>query len=198
MVGQKVGRRITMKRIRRQQPLRQSDDRARIPGQGPRRNRRSGIESFELILVGPVLWMITLALFEFGFLVLILQALMTGTGEAAREAAKFGMTTEQRLEAAVEVIRRFLAPHDIDFDRYLFLHLENGPADSVDFVPVSLPFRVPLECNPPPGAVAADSVRVTICIRVTDARVPDWLAKCGLSLFLADRRFEISAVVPKE
>jgi len=159
---------------------------------GVRGSARRGSEVLEVILALPILWIVTLALFQYGFLAISHQAIVAGVDQAAREAAKTGMTPAQRLQTARDVMKKFLAVRGIDADATTRLFLQYGPdpgADSVEYDP-GVPGTLPADVIP------AGRLRLKAFIRLADAQVPDWLASFGFSL--AGRRFEAAAVVPLE
>ena len=143
--------------------------------------------TLEFILVLPVLLVATLAVFEFGFLLLVNEAVTAASVRGAREAAKIGTTPDE----VAETVQKYLAVHNITF--------------TTDGTNNTDPARVTIEgtlvasdldmgergntsipCTPKGPSVAANEVRVTVCVNVTDSTgmtpVPDLLSTFGFSL----------------
>ncbi|MCH7688084.1 MAG: pilus assembly protein [Planctomycetes bacterium] len=77
-----------------------------------RRNRRGGSVTLEFILAFPILFIATLAIFEFGILLLVEQAVVTAAIEGSREGAKLGSTTD----CVAKKVQSILGVHCIEFD----------------------------------------------------------------------------------
>ncbi|WP_166823265.1 TadE/TadG family type IV pilus assembly protein [Thalassoroseus pseudoceratinae] len=180
--------------------MRRSVDRMEVSKFRSQSSKRSGVVTLEFILALPVLLIATLGIFEFGFLVLVNQAVSSAAVEGTREAAKIGTTPDE----VAETVQEFLAVHNLTF--------QTDGTNTTD------PVRVTIEgtlVNSDPHAgergntsitytpngpnVDADEVRVTVCVEVTDTNgmspVPDLLATFGFSLqgriFEASSRTEI-------
>ena len=151
------------------------------PSRKPR-SRRGGMQTLEVVLVLPILLLVTLAIFQFGVLVLIQQSVAHAATVTAREAGK-GANVDELVLAANEV----LGPHCITIGPDAVVVLE-------DLVAVS---RGSLACNPPdmpsPGI---DEVRTTICVDLIQQ--PFLTALQAYSIDFSDKRFEISSLVKKE
>ena len=158
---------------------------------------RRGVEALEVILALPALMVATVAIFEFGFILLVQQAVITAAVEGAREAAKVGSTTE----AAALQVQQVLGTHELDF-------VATSGTNMTDDVRVLVDGPVPglndvgnstLPCSAQGAALAANQVRVTVCVKMNNSKnrpVPDLLGSLGFSL--KDRTFEASALCPKE
>ena len=150
-------------------------------------DKSRGVITLEFILVLPVLLVATLAVFEFGFLLLVNEAVTAASVRGAREAAKIGTTPDE----VAETVQKYLAVHNITF--------------TTDGTNNTDPARVTIEgtlvasdldmgergntsipCTPKGPSVAANEVRVTVCVNVTDSTgmtpVPDLLSTFGFSL----------------
>lgn len=149
-----------------------------------------------MILCTPVIVMATFALFEFGFALLTYQTLVTATGEAAREVAKLSGTSAAKLAAAKTIVDRFLHAQNDDINVSVDgnIRIEDGPNGS----------NVTLNGNPcfaadTPVTVTATEIRVTVCLKLTNASnkpVPNWLSSFGFST--SGKHFEFSSLVPIE
>lgn len=149
---------------------------------GWRASRRKGIEYLELILVMPVLFIATIAIFEFGVLLLYEEAVTSATVEGAREAAK---TTDDTVVAGV--IQEFLAIHKVIFDTttisngggYAYVLIERGlttgERGNLNYAAAATG----------PNPLSANEVRVTVStplVIANDNPVPNWLRYFGLDL----------------
>lgn len=156
--------------------------------------RRRGVVVLEFLLAFPILFITTLAIFEFGILVLVQQTLTAAATEGAREAAKIGASTNE----TATVVDEILSVHQIAFDPTATnatdgarLIIEYGPplSTTAERGNTSIP------CSPIGPAPGTDEVRVTLCVTATDATgcqpVPDWLSSFGFSL--SGCEFEISS-----
>ena len=155
-----------------------------------RQNRRRGVEVFELILAIPVLFITTVALFEFGILMLVGQAVTAAAVEGARKGAEVGATTDD----VAEVVQSFLAIHDLSFVTTgtnsgtitpVFLTVERedggGGVDVEERGDTDLDSRCSRE-GPNPDV---DEVVVSVCVLITngdDDPVPNFLNPFGFSL----------------
>jgi Flp pilus assembly protein TadG len=157
---------------------------------------RRGVETLEVVLALPVLLIATIAVFEFGFLILVHQAVTTAAVEGVREAAKDQSTTEA---TALEV-QRILGVHEMSFattgtnttdDVRVVVERFGSPTDQVG--------NTSLLCSPQGITLLPNQIRVTVCIRMTNANgrpVPNWLSSLGFTL--VDRRLEASALASAE
>jgi len=159
-----------------------------------RRPRRAAI-IVELLVVFPILFIATLAIFEFGILVVVDQAITAGATAGAREAAKVGAATDD----IAAVIDEIISVHQITFDPTT----TNATDDARVIIEYGPPIAATAErgnttitCVPQGPAVGTNEVKVTLCVNVTNAAgeqpVPDWLSVFGFSL--AGRTFEISSL----
>lgn len=162
------------------------------------RSRRAAI-IVELLLVFPILFITTLAIFQFGILAVVDQTVTASATAGAREAAKIGAVTNE----VAGVIDDILSVHAITFDPTT----TNGTDDARVIIEYGAPISTTVErgntsitCSPIGPAVGTDEVKVTVCVNVTNAAgeqpVPDWLSTFGFSL--AGRKFEISSLANVE
>lgn len=184
-------------RIFRRQPQRPSNVPAGSNRPG-RRPRRAAI-IVELLLVFPILFIATLAIFEFGILALVDQTVTAAATEGTREAARIGAVTNE----IAMVIDEILSVHQINFDPTT----TNATDDARVIIEYGPPISTTAErgnttivCSANGPAVGTDEVKVTVCVNVTNAAgeqpVPDWLSTFGFSL--AGRKFEISSLANLE
>lgn len=157
---------------------------------------RRGAETVELVLALPVLLIATIAIFEFGIVMLVHQAVTTAAVEGVREAAKDQSTTQN---AAIEV-QRILSVHELSFatastnttdDVRVVVERFGSPTDQVG--------NTTLSCSPQGGSLVVNQVRVSVCVRMTNSNgrpVPNWLRSLGFTL--AGRTFEASALASVE
>lgn len=155
---------------------------------------RRAVVVLEFILAFPILFITTLAVFEFGILVLVQQTLTAAAIEGAREAAKIGASTNE----TATVVDEILSVHQITFDPTATnttddarLVIEYGPPLST----TANRGNTSIPCTPIGTAPGTDEVRVTVCVNATDSTgchpVPNWLSSFGFSLTGCE--FEISS-----
>jgi Flp pilus assembly protein TadG len=146
----------------------------------------------------PVLFLATLAVFEFGILLLVEQAIVTAAIEGAREGAKVGATTN----AVAERVQRIIDVHCISFDT---TGTTGGDARVIveDGSGVISGERgnLTIACTPNGPAPSLRQIRVTVCVPVTDSAtgctpVPDWLSGFGFSI--SGKLFRVSSVANLE
>lgn len=176
-----------------------------------RSTRRRGVESVEVMVALPVLVIVTLAIFQFGILMLIYQAVVTATVEGAREAGKGG-----NINAVATVINQILVPHGVvvsstSTDANIVVEQSQLWIDPMQ--PPPPPIVTMLNTNPcyPPTGVPLSTAhletRVTFSLSLvptggvnsawgTRQGVPNWLSVFGFSL--AGKRFEVSSLVRTE
>lgn len=168
-----------------------------------RSTRRRGVEAVEVIVALPVLIIATLAIFQFGILMLIYQAVATATIEGAREAGKGG-----NINAVASVVNQILVPHGVvvtttSTDANIVIEQSDPPAAPVTTMLNGNP------CYPPTGVPLSTihrETRVTFSLSLvpqgatsawgTRQGVPNWLSIFGFSL--AGKRFEVSSLVRTE
>ena len=150
------------------------------------RSRRGGMQTVEVVLVLPLLLMVTLAIFQFGVLVLIQQSVAHAATVTAREAGKGADVAE-----LVLVADEIMGPHCIKIGTDAAVVLEDAAA-----IPpiVSGGSQTCLPPAAPP--VPSDEVRTTICVGL--AQQPFLTALEAFCIDLSDKRFEISSLVKKE
>jgi hypothetical protein len=164
-----------------------------------RRNRRGGSVTLEFILVFPILFITTLAIFEFGILLLVEQAVVTAAIEGSREGAKLGSTTD----CVAKKVQSILGVHCIEFDTMMGqpnagdarVIIEDGP-DMISGERGNLS----ISCTPEGPLPSSTQIRVTVCVPVTDVDgckpVGDWLSYFGFSL--QGKVFRVSSVANLE
>lgn len=173
--------------------------------------RRRGVVVLEFLLVTPVLFIATLALFEFGFLALVLQLGSTAVIEAAREGGKqfpaglafdnnaigdFDPVADNDIADRIALlVDEYLAVHGLEVRQnginddtskanvYLLIERGNQVAERGNNTLAGLTTRLG---NPPD----ADEIVVTVSFRLVDTSdpngpgnpVPDWLNTFGFTL----------------
>ncbi len=161
-----------------------------------RTSRRKGVEFLELILVMPILFIATLAIFEFGILLLYEEAVTAATVEGAREAAK----TTNDSEVAY-VVQSFLAIHNVVFDTTT---ISNGGGNAYVLIERGLAVGERGNLNYAaaaygPNPLNANEVRVTVStpmVIANDKPVPNWLRFFGFDL--GTSRMQISSLTQAE
>ena len=133
----------------------------------------------------PILVIATVAVLEFGIILLTQQAITTSAIEGVREAAKEGATTD----SVKDHVQEFVKVHKLTLEDNpdVRLIIEGGPEGNEGDT------SIPCSANGP--TLAADQVRVTVCTQMTSV-VPDLLNVFGFSL--SGRIFEVSAIAQKE
>jgi Flp pilus assembly protein TadG len=161
-----------------------------------RLSKRKGVEFLELILVMPILFIATLAIFEFGILLLYEEAVTAAVVEGAREAAKTTNDSE-----VANVVQSFLAIHDVIFDTTTisngggnaYVLIERGPAvgerGNLNYAAAAYG----------PNPLSANEVRVTVStplVVANDKPVPNWLRYFGFNL--GSGRMQVSSLTQAE
>jgi len=161
---------------------------ARFPiAAGRKHSKRRGLEYLELVLVMPVLFMATIAIFQFGIMMLYHTAVTSAAVEGAREYAKPGATATK----VAEYIQNFLLIHQVQFntntlvagsgDAYILFELSDTMATTTEERGNA---DLTVSAVGPP-TFSANEVRVTVCsklISANDRPVPNWLKYIGLDL----------------
>lgn len=161
-----------------------------------RTSKRKGVELLELILVMPILFIATLAVFEFGILLLYQEAVTSAAAEGAREAAK----TSNDSEVAF-VVQSFLAIHNVIFDTTM---ISNGGGNAYVLVERGLAVgergSLVYAATPNgPNTLNPNEIRVTVStpmVIANDKPVPNWLRFFGFDL--ATSRMKISSLTLAE
>lgn len=147
--------------------------------------RRRGSQTVELILVLPLLLIVSLAIFQFGVLMVVHQAVSHAATVAAREAGKGA--TVQDLEC---VVNEVLSPHGITIGDRASVLLEDPqaapPIESKGNLTCTAPATPPLDSG---------EVRVTVCVSTSCRPFINPLASLGFNL--AGRTLSVSAVVKR-
>lgn len=154
---------------------------------------RRGAIYLEFLLVFPILFIATLALFEFFFIGLIMQSVTTTTLEAAREAAKVGATPSQveQVVASYLGIHNLAAGGSLDSSSNGLVHVfvERPASGNYDLGNTAIP------CTSQGGVLPPSQTRVTVSVLLTDGQgkrpVPNMLRSFGFDL--GTRRFELSS-----
>lgn len=159
---------------------------------------RRGVEYLELVLVLPILFIATIAMFEFGILMLYQSTVTSAAIEGAREAAKSTSDTDVAV-----VVQNFLSHHNVTFDTTgpnalvgggnAFVLIERGgtAATRGDSTLTSNAIG--------PVVLTSDEIRVTVNARLVvanDKPVPNWLNTVGLNLSL--RTMKVSSLALQE
>ena len=164
-----------------------------------RRNRRGGSVTLEFILAFPILFIATLAIFEFGILMLVEQAVVTAAIEGSREGAKLGATTD----CVAKKVQSILGVHCLVFDTMMS---QPNSGDALVIIEDGSGLisgergNLSISCTPQGPALTSTQIRVTVCVPVTDVDgckpVGDWLAYFGFSL--QGKVFRVSSVANLE
>ena len=173
------------------------------PKQAPhsRRLRKPrGAVTLEAIAVLPPLLILFIAVLEFGIAILTQQAVTSASLEGARTAARENATTNI---VAADVLQ-FLTVHEVTFNTTgtnavddARVIIEVGAAGPVGLAGER--GNTTLPCTPNGGALAANQVRVTVCVRMTNGAnqpVPDWLNSFGFTT--VGRNLEVSSLTTFE
>ena len=181
---------------------------------------RRGVVTLEVILAFPILIIATLAIFEFGMLMLVQQTIATAATEGARAAAREA-TPDAANVAALRAVNQVLSVHNLAIDPSNSANLLTDAKHSGDYDGVApnnttvalltdakliveyggmAPMMTGdpmLNCQPPtsPPMTAAE-VRVTVCIDLTTTPLINLLS--GLGLDLMGQRMEISSLASLE
>lgn len=159
----------------------------------PRRRKvrptpRRGMQTLEVVLILPLLLLMSIAIFQFGIMMLVQQAVTHASTVAAREAGKGA-----DIDELVEVINRVLSPHGIVIGTDASVRLE----DSEIVIPVEDQQRGDLQCDSPSSPVLGPyEVRVTVCVDLTTKPMLNALRSYGVDF--SCKRFQISSMVRKE
>lgn len=170
---------------------------------------RRGVVILEMIVAAPLFFMMVLAIFEFGFLLLTLQVAHTALIEGTRRAAElypptYPLTLPGADNDVADQVVEFMNEH-LDVHCLEIYDPTQGFADNPDHANVQVIIERDLttlvrgeDVNLPAGHVCTaqgalpgvGEVRVTLCFPLVDATnpdgcgnpVPDWLAPVGFSL----------------
>jgi Flp pilus assembly protein TadG len=145
------------------------------------------MEHLELVLVMPILFMATIAIFQFGIMMLYHTAVTSAAVEGAREFAKPGATPTN----VANSIQNFLAIHQVHFDTTTAT-AGTGDAfvlfETSDTATTTTASRGNTDLTVTavgPATFSANEVRVTVCSKLVSANdrpVPNWLKYVGLDL----------------
>ena len=187
------------------------------------RSRRRGVIILEFILAMPVLFIATLAIFEFGFLALVQQSSTTAVTEGSREGAKMfppalpldaAGSNNDIVDQIVLVMNQYLAVQSMEIAdtangfpdttrANVFIRVERGDG-GVGFITVDRGTLPPgFACNRKGPDPSGQEIIVTLCFPLVDSNdpsnprpVPDWLSSFGFSLKTYE--FQLSARSPFE
>ena len=144
------------------------------------------MQTLEVVLVLPILLLVSLAIFQFGILVLVQQSVAHAATVTAREAGK-GANVDELVGVADEI----LGPHCIAIGGAAAVVLEDVVAAQ------AIEYRGSLACNPPvEPLIYADQVRTTVCVDLVQR--PFLTAIKAYCIDFSGKRFEISSAVKKE
>lgn len=172
----------------------------------PDHRQRSGSVLLEFILAFPIILMLSLAIIEFGFYVLLQQTVTAAAIEGTRKAAQVGATKDD----IGDLIQQYLAVNSLD------LSVTTQPAASgsgngdvmVDIQdgrtggPLSTTMgNSDIPCYPVGPSPNSTEIKVTICVNLTDNTngtfpIPNLLYGFGFSL--TGKWLEISAMTQVE
>ena len=178
-------------------PKMRHSNHGRSPGRRIRLPRRRAASTLQVIVALPVLLLITVAIFQFGFLMIVQQTMTTAATEAARAAAREPLATDANA-AALVAANRVLQVHNLQIDPTSLdttsdtkLILEFGPGTTITTGDPDL------TCAAPSSPVLmAQDVRATVCLDLTTAPLLNALSAFGLDF--AGDRMEISAQASME
>lgn len=180
--------------------------------------RRAAVIILEMIVAAPLFFIMMLAIFEFGFVLLTLQVAHTALIEGTRRAAELyppgyplnlagpdndvadqvvQFMNEHLMVQCLEIYDPTQGAADDPADANVQVIIERGATVIPRGSAVSLPAGH--TCTPHGPAPVGNEVRVTLCFRLVDPTnpdgcgdpVPDWLAPFGFSLL--DCVFEASS-----
>jgi Flp pilus assembly protein TadG len=190
------------------------------------RARRRGVVVLEFIIAFPIVFIVTLASFEYAFLALVEQVATTAAVEAARQGAQLFPPAfpfddnspsdtdpddnDDVADRIALVAEQFLAVHSLLVEPaaqggkvLVVIDRREGSADTERAFRGNASVAAVL---PPltPALLDPNQVRVTVCFPLVDASdpdglggpVPDWLAPVGFSL--AGRTLQVSAMADLE
>ncbi len=168
-----------------------------------KRTSRRGIEALELIIALPVLLIATIAIFQFGILAVVDQAVVVATTKAAREAGK---DPNISMDDLATIVNDVLVVHNIAI---LSSTMAGGPSMSGNVILEvgggSTTKLIPGNAGQPPAtpSLQTDEVRVTVCVELRNPPipgetppVPDALSSFGFTL--NGRSLVHSTLVKKE
>ena len=151
-----------------------------------RRSSRRGSLTLEAVLVLPILLLATLAVFQFGVLMLIEQTITHAVTVAAREAGKGA-----DIDATALSVNAVLGLHGLSVGPGATLILEDSLSTPAVQVRGTFPCPVPSTPSVPPGMLKA-----TLCVDLTQKPFFNLLATCGLDF--TGRKFTVSAMAHRE
>lgn len=172
----------------------------RIP-RSPFRRQRRGSVLLEFILAFPIILILSLAIIEFGFYVLLQQTITAAAIEGTRKAAQVGATTD----AVGNLIQQYVAINSLTLDvnqqpaasgfGNVLVSIDDGSGFLTETIGNS-----DITCYPVGPDPLASEIKVTVCVNLTDTNgkfpLPNLLSSFGFSL--AGKRLEISAMTELE
>ncbi len=196
-------------------------NRANAPNSSLRGNsaqNRRAVIALEFLLSMPILFVVTLAAFQFGILGLVIQAGTTAVMEAAREGAKAFPSTlvldnnpvlntdptgdDDIADKIALIVDDFLAVHCLEV-RQSGVSDDATKANAVVLIDrggtTATRGDTTVTCNRTGTAAGATGIVVTICFNLVDSTnptghgnpVPDWLSSFNLSISTC--RFEMTS-----
>ncbi|QGQ22595.1 pilus assembly protein [Gimesia benthica] len=174
--------------------------------------QRSGSVLLEFILAFPIILMLSLAIIEFGFYVILQQSITAAAIEGSRKAAQVGATTGD----IGNLIQEYMAINSLTLDVSaspaapnqgdVFVAIQFGSGTGIgtltstignSSIPCSPVGPEPYDGSSPPPR---SEMKVTVCVNLTDtngtAPIPDLLSYFGFSL--SGKQLEISAMTELE
>lgn len=166
----------------------------------PRSHRRSrGAVTLELILALPILIIAVFAIVQFGLLFVTMQQLALGCRVGAEEASQTpGLPAAGDVPAnVVSIIQKQLENSCIHACAIILEHNQSGPEHTLrcDFDNDGDMLPDCPDCQEPASAIPPSSVRVTICVELTEL-IPNCLASWGFDV--SDKTVQCSATFALE
>ncbi len=164
---------------------------------GGRRLKRRAASTLEIILVLPVLLIASLAIFEFGVLMVLQQTVTTAATEGARAAAR-EPTAAAANQSALLAVNRVLRVHRLFVDGSAVPDPNSDTRMVLEYgVMAPIYSGDPgVDCFPPDPVMTAADVRVSVCVSLTKSPLLNLLSAFGFDL--AGKRLEIAAMARRE
>jgi len=138
--------------------------------------RRSGVTSLQVVFLLPLLILFTIAIVQFGILLVAKQTLVAASTKGVRTAARGG-----ELKDVQRTVARVLGTNRMDISRdgdVVILLEQHGHRPQVAG-------NQNIECRPQGPELRRGEVRVTVCLRQggrAGRHLPNWLGSVGLHL----------------
>ncbi|PHS12715.1 MAG: hypothetical protein COA78_07975 [Blastopirellula sp.] len=167
-----------------------------------RRQSRKGIQVLELLIAFPVLFIASIAFFQFGPAMVIHEAVQSAAEESAREAAKRvgGQTVEELTE---ETMNDILGVHGLALgDAGIQVIIEQDDSDPDVTSEVICLGDTVIPCPVSSSITSAEEIKITIIVSMEDgmgnkvAPVPNVLKNYGIDF--SQKYYEFSAIARKD